>query len=139
GNKQVGIASLAGVRWGDVDLSLVDWTQVNVLGDEQQAHRWKRDDGKIKGAKTRLKEYQTAVRANRQLATALRDQGMNEEADRFAYRAQLLRRLLLMRERKLGQYIFSLFLDLLAGYGYRPSRALTIYLLVLIGFAGIYY
>ena len=40
----------------------------------------------------RLDEYEQVVRANRQLAGVLRDQGMNEEADRFAYRAQLLQR-----------------------------------------------
>ncbi len=37
GNQQVGFASLAGVRWGEVDLSVVDWTQVNVLGGQSAA------------------------------------------------------------------------------------------------------
>ncbi len=37
-------------------------------------------------------KYRTAVRANRQLTTVLRGQGLNEEANHFAYRAQLLQR-----------------------------------------------
>jgi uncharacterized protein YjbI with pentapeptide repeats len=138
GNTQVGFASLAGVRWGEVDLSVVDWTQVNVLGDEQQAHRRKGDDGKIKDALTRLEEYRAAVRANRQLAVALQGQGLSEEAAHFAYRAQLLLRVVLRRQRKVGRYLFSLLLDLLAGYGYRPGRSLIAYLLIIFGFMGLY-
>jgi hypothetical protein len=38
-----------------------------------------------------------------------------------------------------GQYLFSLFLDLLAGYGYKPLRSFLAYLLVIAGFATIYY
>src|SRR5262249_20913325 len=45
-----------------------------------------------KPARDRLEVFRAAVRADRQLATALRDQGMNEEADRFAYRAQVIQR-----------------------------------------------
>ena len=167
GNKQVGFVSLAGVHWGEVDLSVVDWTHVNVLGDEQQAHRWKGDGGKIKDAATRLEgyrraaganrrlavalqgqglsdaatrleEYRTAVRANRQLGVALQGQGLNEEAAHFAYRAQLLQRVVLRRQRKVGRYLFSLVLDLLAGYGYRPGRSLIAYLLIIFGFMGLY-
>jgi hypothetical protein len=138
GNKQVGFVSLAGVHWGEVDLSVVDWTQVNVLGDEQQAGRLKGDDGKIKDAALRLFEYRIAVRANRQLAVALQGQGLSEEAAHFAYRAQLLQRVVLRRQGKVGRYLFSLLLDLLAGYGYRPGRSLIAYLLIIFGFMGLY-
>src|SRR6266566_1431841 len=31
GNKKSGFVLLAGVRWSDVDLSVVDWTQMNIL------------------------------------------------------------------------------------------------------------
>jgi hypothetical protein len=41
--------------------------------------------------------------------------------------------------RKLGSLIFSLFLDVLAGYGYKPGRSLFWYLLMLFGFATAYY
>lgn len=36
--------------------------------------------------------YQLAVQAYRQVAVILREQGLNEHADRFAYRAQVLQR-----------------------------------------------
>ena len=95
------------------------------------------------------------MRANRQLAVELRSQGLNEDADRFAYRAQVLQRQVLrgqalwlpgswrnhlgQRAQKLGSYVFSLFLDGLAGYGYKPGRSLVAYLSVLGVSAIIYY
>ncbi len=36
------------------------------------------------------------------------------------------------------QYLFSLLLDLLAGYGYRPGRSVEAYLVVIFGFMGLY-
>jgi uncharacterized protein YjbI with pentapeptide repeats len=83
---------------------------------------------------------QAAVRANRQLAVVLRAQGLNEAADRFAYRAQVLRRRVLRRSgaRAYGPYIFSWLLDALAGYGYKPGRTLAAYLSTVLGFAIIY-
>jgi hypothetical protein len=83
---------------------------------------------------------QAAVRANRQLAVVLRAQGLNEAADRFAYRAQVLRRRVLRRSgaRAYGPYIFSWLLDVLAGYGYKPGRTLVAYLSTVLGFAIIY-
>ncbi|MGZ3642577.1 MAG: pentapeptide repeat-containing protein [Ktedonobacteraceae bacterium] len=135
GDEKSGFVLFAGVRCGDVDLSVVDWAQMNILGDEYQARRREKDNGEAKDSTTRLEEYRTAVRANRQLAVALRGEGLNEEAARYAYRAQRLQRVVLRRQRKPGQYLFSLFLDLLVGYGYRPGRSLFWYLGVIFGFA----
>lgn len=109
-----------------------------MLGDEHEARQKKRD-GKLKEGATRLEEYESAVRANRQLAVALQAQGLNEEAARFAYHAQKLQSIVLWRQKKLGQYLFSLFLDLLAGYGYRPGRSVLWYLVVIFGFALAYF
>src|SRR5262249_36537437 len=83
--------------------------------------------------------YEAAVRANRQLAVALRGQGLEEDAARFAYRAQVLERAVLRRQGQPGAYLFSLLLDLLAGYGYRPGRSVVTYLLMIFGFAAAYY
>ena len=134
--KRVG-PRLADVRWGDVNLAVVRWSQMNMLGEEYQA-RQKTQDGKAKDAATRLKEYETAVRANRQLATALSAQGLNEDAAHFAYQAQKLQRVVLRRRNKIFQYLFSGFLYVLAGYGYRPGRSLIAYLLVIGLFATTY-
>src|SRR5207244_718775 len=69
----------------------------------------------------------------------LRNQGLNEDAVRFVYGAQLMQREVLRLEKKYWQYLFSLFLDLLAGYGYKPYRSFIAYLIVILGFAISYY
>lgn len=132
-------AFLADVRWGGVNLTDVDWSSMKVLGDEYEARRRKARGRRAKEKTERLGEFKAAVHANRQLALVLRSQGMNEEADHFAYRAQLLQRVVYRRQRRLLKYIFSWFLDLLAGYGYQPLRSLFIYLLVIMSFAVSYY
>jgi hypothetical protein len=95
--------------------------------------------------------YRIAVRANRQLSIVLQDQGLNEVAARFAYRAQVLQRRVfwfeIVQQRKklrqrvqaLGAWLFSWFLFLLAGYGYKPLRSFLAYLFVIIAFATSYY
>jgi len=138
GSEQYGSAYLADVRWSGVNLAVVNWKQVKTLGDEHEA-RQKRHDRKVKDRARRLNEYEQAVRANRQLAIALQSQGLNEYAARFAYRAQLLQRIVLRRQRKLVSYLFSGFLDLIAGYGYRPGRTVLWYLSVIVGFAVAYF
>ena len=136
GEQHVG-PSLSDAQWGSVNLAVVNWSQVDMLGDEFEA-RQKTRNGKRKTGSSRLGEYEVAVRANRQLAVALRAQGLDEEAARFAYRSQLLQRIVLRRQGKYGQYLFSLLLDMLAGYGYRPGRSLMAYLVVIFAFMGFY-
>ena len=139
GEEKFGFASLADVHWNGVNLAVVDWSPVSILGDEQWVRQpqFKR---KVKQDKESfLDKYREAVRANRQLAVVLRDQGLNEEADHFAYRAQLLQRVVLRQRRRLLKYVLSWFLYLIAGYGYRPLRSLIIYLLLVVGFATSYY
>jgi hypothetical protein len=128
---------IADVYWGEVNLAVVDWSKIKMLGDEYQAKQ-KLDMDEKKDAKKHLAEYKTAVRANRQLAVVLGNQGLNEEAIRFAYRAQKLQRVVLRRQKKFVSYLFSYFLDLLAGYGYRPIRSVIWYLVVNLGFAFAY-
>jgi hypothetical protein len=110
-----------------------------MLGDERNARRRRGADGEAKDADTRYQDYEAAVRANRQLAVALRAQGLDEDAAYFAYRAQVLQRQVLLRQYRLGAFSFSLFLDALAGYGYRPGRSLLVYLLVVLGWASAYF
>lgn len=139
GNKQHGFIFLASVHWDNVDLSVVNWKQMRALGDEYQAHESKKKNEERKDTKTRLGEYEKAVRANRQLAVALQGQGLNEDAARFAYRAQRLQQIVLRKQRKFGRYLFSGFLDVLAGYGFRPLRSVFWYLFIILGFAVSYY
>jgi hypothetical protein len=64
---------------------------------------------------------------------------MNEEADAFSYRAQVLQRYVYRREGKRGRATFSWFLDAVAGHGYKPARSLYTYLGVLFGFAFLFF
>jgi hypothetical protein len=130
------------------------------LGDEQAAWRFKSeplltDDVEEKRSRKahaqarrrwrqtraaeRLQTFQEAVRANRQVATALRDQGMNEQADEFAYRAQVVQRQVYRLQGNGGRALFSWFLDAVAGHGYKPARSLYTYLGVLFGFAFLFF
>jgi hypothetical protein len=138
-DEKYGSVHLADVRWGDVNLAVVDWEHVTRLGDEQKAHQKKDTEGETKDKLTRIDDYKEAVRANRQLAIVLREQGLNEVADHFAFRAQKLQRVVLRRQRKLLKYAFSCFLSVVAGYGYRPYRCLMIYFLAVIGFTLAHY
>lgn len=148
--KQVG-PQLVDCQWGDSNLAVIEWSLVKMLGDEYEAKQKKTSGGIIKEKGMRLSEYKAAARANRQLAVALQGQGLNEEAAHFAYRAQVLQKSVLryqliqqeatwgQRMRALGAWLFSWFLFLLAGYGYRAWRSFAAYILVISGFATAYY
>jgi uncharacterized protein YjbI with pentapeptide repeats len=141
---------LADVHWNDVNLALVKWAAVHMLGDEFNARQRKTGNAKMRNKIKRLGEHEEAVRANRQLATALQAQGLNEDAARFAYRAQILQRTtfrlqmlrpkvkLRQRLQSLGKWLFSGFLYLIAGYGYRLGRSFFTYLLVIGTFMALY-
>ncbi|OLD80477.1 MAG: hypothetical protein AUG54_05205 [Ktedonobacter sp. 13_1_20CM_4_53_7] len=139
GNEEFGFAFLSYTHWSEANLSLVNWAQIKELGDEYEAKQPNTWYGQVKNKQDWLRGYQRAVQANRQLATALQNQGLNEDAARFAYRAQNLQRAVFFLERKPASYLFSLFLDLLAGHGYKPWRSFVAYLMVIITFATGYY
>lgn len=132
------------VRWGGVDLAHVDWSQVTTLGDERIAKKQTNRELQLAG-------LLQAVRAYRKLAVELKDQGLNEESARFAYRAQVLQKRvrrfqilqpgmkLRQRIQALGAWLFSWFLFLLAGYGYKPGRSFFAYLIMITVFAMSYY
>jgi hypothetical protein len=61
-------------------------------------------------------------------------QGATEEAAHFAYRAHRLQRTVFRQRRAYARYAFSLLLDVLAGFGYRPVRTLAVYLATVVGF-----
>jgi len=139
GNDAGGWAILSDVQWGGANATVVDWSRVHMLGDEREARTSRRLDGMRKPRPLRLDEYGAAVRANRQISTVLRTQGLSEDADRFAFRAQLLQRVVLRRQLHPLRYFGSLMLWLIAGYGYKPLRSFITYLLVVGAFALTYY
>jgi hypothetical protein len=138
GDPKLGYITVADLHWRGVNLAVVDWPAEMLLGDERIARRPMDNLGKPKTRDDRIADFKAAVRANRQLAVALQDQGLREEGARFAYRAELLQQQVLWRQRAFGKYIFARFLDLIAGYGYKPGRSLIAYLTLVLGFAAVY-
>lgn len=133
---------LGDIQWGGVgtvNLSEIEWDRLPTLGDEVGMRQLSDTKG-----------HERAVRAYRQLSAQLRAQGIFEPADRFAYRAQVLQRGILLRRVladwkrpwrlvfDIGRYLGSGILALIAGYGYRPGRSLFWYLVTIIGFAILY-
>jgi uncharacterized protein YjbI with pentapeptide repeats len=137
GDEQRGSVRLADVHWGGVNLAMVDWAAIKMLGDEVKARKIVSIGKNAREAQ--IADFRDAVRANRQLSVALQGQGLNEEATHYAYRAQLLQREVLKLQKKTADYCFSLFLDLLAGYGYLPARSIIAYIIVLAVFSIIYF
>jgi hypothetical protein len=128
---------LAGVQWNNVSLAQTDWSALRQLDDEVVAQKAK-GLGHT-GGDRQLHAYQRAVQAYRQLATALRGQGLSEDADRVFYRAQALQRQVLLRQGHVGRALGSGLLDLISGYGYKPMRSAITYLLVILVFAAAYF
>jgi hypothetical protein len=124
---------------GQVNLAAIDCEHIRELGDEQVARQEKDSEGERKDKQTRLDEYKNAVRANRQLVVVLQDQGLNEVADHFTFRAQLLQRVVLGWQKQYGKWFFSVFLGALTGYGYRIWHIFVAYGLLHCLFATIYY
>src|SRR5581483_11100703 len=144
-NKKHGPLSLLDVHWGETNLATVDWSQLTVLGEEHNIQH-----KSAQGKKGKEEAYREAVRAYRQLAIVLQSQGLNEPGARFAYRAQVLQREVLwyqmvqpgariqQRFQTLGAWLFSWFLFLIAGYGYKVWRSFLAYLLVIGTFMALY-
>ena len=168
GDKTNGYARLADVHWHGVNLGVVDWSKVAAVGEEadklnraevrttaienlyasyEEWGFWLRLFARlfkplfvfVSIQLERARQRSVALRACRQLSVALRGQGLNEAADRFAYRARRLQREAQWREAEWGRAFGSWLLDLVAGYGYKPMRSVITYLLVILSFAAAYF
>jgi hypothetical protein len=137
GEKGVG-PRLADVRWNGANLAMTNWSSVKLLGDEFPPRKGSPEQ-EVFDSDAQASAYSESVRANRQLATSLRDQGLNELADQFACRAQVLQRRAFRQQRLWGHAFGSWLLDVVAGYGYKPMRSFITYLLVIGVFAGTYF
>jgi hypothetical protein len=134
-NATLAGASLDQIILDNTNLTVLKWGHVALLGDERLARAVKDDKGKPKNRDTRIAEFEAAVRANRVLAVALRAQGMSDDADLFAYHAQVLQRQLSFRQRQYGRWLFSRLLAALSGYGYHLGNIFRAYALVVLVFA----
>ncbi len=138
-DEKYGCALLADAYWNGMHISNVNWARIHRLGDEDKAQKSRKLSGVTRRNNGNLKDYLKAVRANRQLAAMLQIEGLNEEASRFAYRAQVLQRQVYWYQREIWRYLFSLFLGLFTGYGFKPLRAFISYLIVIGLFMVIYH
>ena len=135
---------LADVRWNGVNVTVIDWERVR-LGDEILAGRYRGRPAEYEPEDglplDRIDAYKIAVRANRQVAAMLRTQGMNEVADHFSYRSYRCQRHLyrLRGPTSWSRYLTSWFMEVLAGYGYRPQNSLIVYVLTLSVFGALYF
>ncbi len=120
-------ARFAGIQWHGCDATGVDWQPVLRLGDER--------DAKI----SNIISLRETVNTYYQLAAMLRAQGLFRIADRFAYRSLVIQRQVLLRESGPLPAFGSWLLDRLAGYGYRPGRTISLYLLTITLFSATYF
>lgn len=75
GDAERGGPHLADVRWGGVNLAVADWEPVvNNLGDDRVARF---SEARSFRREAVVQDHRWAVRANRQLALVLREQGLN--------------------------------------------------------------
>jgi uncharacterized protein YjbI with pentapeptide repeats len=139
-DKAHGSVSLADITWGGVQLSRIAWPRRLVLGDERAARQRTTPDRRRKTHTQRLADAEVALRAYRQLAAVLRDEGLDEPAEQLAYRAWTAKRrqLRLQGPRKLANYLATAIIGGFTGYGYRPWRSVLWYLLIILGFAAAY-
>lgn len=129
-------ALLADIAWEGANLAVVDWARVGRVGDEREARAATvRETSTPKTADRRLGEYEAAARANRQLAIALRAQGLSDVSHYFAYHALLCQQEVLYRRGHYLRWFGSVLLWLVAGYGYRPVRSVLTYIAVVLVFA----
>ncbi len=123
---------VADVAWNGAPLSRLDLSNAATLGDEANVQ-------KARNRAERVITYRIAARAYRELATALRSQGLSSEASRYRQREQVMERRGRLMEGKLGQWVFSWLLNIVSGYGDKPGRALVCYLGVIGFFAAAYF
>ena len=140
--SEPGLGSIraADIHWNGANLSVIYWDHMKKLGlgDQRIARQRYMPNGRLKTPAERLSEYDAATRANRQLAIALLDEGLDEIAVYFTIHIQALEEVSLWWRRDYGELAASLLLnhvaDLLAGYGYKPLRSIGSYLFVISGF-----
>jgi len=143
GSRDRGFVSVADVAWNGVNLAVVRWSDLlpkypmvpfsprGRLGDDVEAQK----TGEVETQKT--SEYDVAARANRQLALALRAQGLTTEAAELDYRAHVWERKTYW-PRNIPAWLGSWLICLTSGYGYRLGRSLALYIGTIVVFWRVY-
>lgn len=124
GNRENGFAAVTDTAWNGVILTSVDWSGLF------RKHWWSPLSGGKLGDDQR--DPRTTARAHRQLALALRAQGLNAEAAELDYRAHIRARRNLWRKGQFSAYLASWLACIVAGYGYRLGRCFAFYASVVV-------
>jgi uncharacterized protein YjbI with pentapeptide repeats len=127
--------TILGVRWNGVPLDDVGWQQLATVGEETAAQMTRSSS-----RNERAGAFQNATRAYHGLVVALEEQGLTQAARKFHRQERMMERLALRaRPRTWGPWFFQWLLNMLSGQGENPGRAFLAYILLILGFAGIYW
>ena len=131
GDQDLGFVSVADTIWNDVILASIDWSGLF------RKHWWLPLSGGKLGDDRR--DPRTSARAHRQLALALRSQGLNAEAAELDYRAHIRASRDLWSKKRYLAALFSWLACAVFGYGYRLGRCFALYAGVVLLFSIIYH
>ena len=131
GDQDLGLVSVADTIWNDVILASIDWSGLF------RKHWWLPLSGGKLGDDRR--DPRTSARAHRQLALALRSQGLNAEASELDYRAHIRASRDLWSKKRYLAALFSWLACAVFGYGYRLGRCFALYAGVVLLFSIIYH
>ncbi|MFJ8030340.1 pentapeptide repeat-containing protein [Streptomyces sp. NPDC096032] len=150
--NEVVIASPAGVgprlfdvRWNGASLTGINWSDLRKVAEETRSfHRTRKraGDNRREHNKRRVVWYLEAAQTYGQLSSVLRAQGLNDQARRFTYRSEVSRFWSLLHSsldgEKWPQFLFSLTLGAISGWGYRLYRSAVLYAATVTVFAFLY-
>jgi uncharacterized protein YjbI with pentapeptide repeats len=123
---------LGDIIWNGVPLAEIEWEHLRRLGDEDiLATTHTRQE--------RIAALHQIARTYRVLVTTLRAQGITTPAANYRIREQQLERRAAWLEHRYGAWLFSGLLDLIAGYGELPGKALSAYVVIVLFFACIFW
>jgi uncharacterized protein YjbI with pentapeptide repeats len=134
GDRERGFASVIDTAWNGVNLASVDWSALF------PKEWWKPlSGGKLGDDRRDPHDPRVSARAHRQLALALRGQGLSAEASELDYRARIrARRDLRSKGGWRPTYLASWLNCVVSGYGYRLGRCVALYVGVVLIFSLIY-
>lgn len=136
---------LSGVNLASVAISSVDTLKHSILDKDTELSdvRWGgKDPGKpqqIQNRDKRAGAYRKAAQTYHEISTMYGNMGLASEASAYRLKELQMRRGLLRTNGRYGAWLTSALLNLTSGYGERFSRILISYVVLVFGFAGIYF
>lgn len=149
------LANLTGAVLRETDLSGVDLTGVAISSVEALKHSILDKDTKLSDVSwggtslgkpqqladrdKRAGAYRRAAQTYHEISEMYRHAGLASESSQYRLKELQMRRRLLRNNRNYGAWFTSALLNLSSGYGERLGRTLLTYLVMIFGFAAIYF